>query len=245
MHIYTDGTVLVTHGGVEMGQGLHTKMAQIAAQSLGLPLNAVYMAETATDKVPNASSTAASASSDIYGGAGRISHPPLQLQYLFDGYHQLYDRAVLSPVLMPINSLNDTCIPDLAQRGSCGKVTVHSGKLSASNAAEFILCICSFLRSGRVCDPRGVDQKYTCAVGDACRQLNERLAPYKQSMKGAKFEEIVRTAHMDRIDLSAHGWYITPDITGELRPILLSVQHLAHIHYATGEVQFNPLEMHG
>ena len=75
MHIYTDGTVLVTHGGVEMGQGLHTKMAQIAAQSLGLPLNSVYIAETATDKVPNASSTAASASSDIYGGAGGRRHP--------------------------------------------------------------------------------------------------------------------------------------------------------------------------
>jgi xanthine dehydrogenase/oxidase len=70
VHIYTDGTVLVTHGGVEMGQGLHTKMAQVAAHALGLPLDAVYIAETATDKVPNASSTAASASSDLYGGAG-------------------------------------------------------------------------------------------------------------------------------------------------------------------------------
>ena len=59
------------------------------------------------------------------------------------------------------------------------------------------------------------DARCICAVNDACRQLNERLAPYKQSMKGATFEEIVRTAHMDRIDLSAHGWYITPDITGE------------------------------
>ena len=53
------------------------------------------------------------------------------------------------------------------------------------------------------------------AVMDACRQLNERLAPYRQSMKGAPFPEIVRAAHMDRCDLSAHGWYITPDITGE------------------------------
>ena len=50
---------------------------------------------------------------------------------------------------------------------------------------------------------------------DACRQLVERLAPYRQSMKGAPFPEIVRAAHMDRCDLSAHGWYITPDITGE------------------------------
>lgn len=77
MHIYTDGTVLVTHGGVEMGQGLHTKVAQVAAASLGLPLGAIYIAETATDKVPNASPTAASASSDLYGGAGARTSFPL------------------------------------------------------------------------------------------------------------------------------------------------------------------------
>lgn len=69
VHIYTDGTVLVTHGGVEMGQGLHTKVAQVVAQALGVPLGAVHIAETATDKVPNASPTAASASSDMYGAA--------------------------------------------------------------------------------------------------------------------------------------------------------------------------------
>lgn len=78
VHIYTDGTVLLTHGGVEMGQGLHTKMAQICAHTLGLPLSSVYIAETATDKVPNASATAASASSDIYGGAGEAKIPPWQ-----------------------------------------------------------------------------------------------------------------------------------------------------------------------
>ena len=70
VHVYTDGTCLVSHGGVEMGQGLHTKVAQIAAQELGIPLSDVFIAETATDKVANASPTAASASSDLYGSAG-------------------------------------------------------------------------------------------------------------------------------------------------------------------------------
>jgi len=52
-----------------MGQGLHTKVCQIVAKALNVPLNSVYISETATDKIPNASPTAASASSDLYGAA--------------------------------------------------------------------------------------------------------------------------------------------------------------------------------
>ncbi|KAH7618960.1 putative Xanthine dehydrogenase 1 [Nannochloris sp. 'desiccata'] len=122
VHIYqADGSVLVTHGGVEMGQGLHTKVCQIVAQSLGIPLSSVHIAETATDKVPNASPTAASASSDMYGAA----------------------------------------------------------------------------------------------AADACAQLNARLAPYKAKLPpNSTFVEIVQAAYFDRTDLSAHGFYSTPDITG-------------------------------
>lgn len=69
VNIYSDGTVLVTHGGVEMGQGLHTKVAQIASEILQCPFSSVFISETSTDKVPNSSPTAASASSDIYGQA--------------------------------------------------------------------------------------------------------------------------------------------------------------------------------
>ena len=67
--VYLDGSVLVTHGGTEMGQGLHTKVRQIAATALGVPLERVRVAPTRTDKVPNTSATAASSGSDLNGAA--------------------------------------------------------------------------------------------------------------------------------------------------------------------------------
>ncbi|GAA4711173.1 xanthine dehydrogenase molybdopterin binding subunit [Pedococcus ginsenosidimutans] len=69
VHVYKDGSVLVTHGGTEMGQGLHTKMLQVAATTLGVPLSTVRLAPTRTDKVPNTSATAASSGADLNGGA--------------------------------------------------------------------------------------------------------------------------------------------------------------------------------
>ncbi|TMX00399.1 hypothetical protein EJD97_000889 [Solanum chilense] len=118
IQVYTDGTVLVTHGGVEMGQGLHTKLAQIAASSFNIPLNAVFISETSTDKVPNASATAASVSSDLYGAA----------------------------------------------------------------------------------------------VLDACEQLKARMEPIASKNNFSSFAELVSACYMERIDLSAHGFFVTPDI---------------------------------
>jgi xanthine dehydrogenase large subunit len=69
VHVYKDGSVLINHGGTEMGQGLHTKMLQVAATTLGIPLERVRLAPTRTDKVPNTSATAASSGADLNGGA--------------------------------------------------------------------------------------------------------------------------------------------------------------------------------
>ena len=71
VHIYTDGTVQVSHGGTEMGQGLYTKIAQIVASELGLPLEHIEVTSTRTDKVPNTSPTAASSGTDLNGQAAR------------------------------------------------------------------------------------------------------------------------------------------------------------------------------
>lgn len=118
VHIYHDGSVLVAHGGTEMGQGLHTKMSMIAAQALQVPLSDVHISETGTNTVANTSSTAASASSDL------------------NGY----------------------------------------------------------------------------AIYNACEQINERLRPYREKMPNATMKELAHAAYFDRVNLSANGYYRTPDI---------------------------------
>jgi xanthine dehydrogenase molybdopterin-binding subunit B len=69
VHIYTDGRILVNHGGTEMGQGLHTKIQQIAAAEFGVSVERVKVNATNTSKVPNTSATAASSGTDLNGAA--------------------------------------------------------------------------------------------------------------------------------------------------------------------------------
>ncbi len=69
VHVYTDGSVHLNHGGTEMGQGLHVKVQQIVAAELGVALDAVKINATSTAKVPNTSATAASAGTDLNGMA--------------------------------------------------------------------------------------------------------------------------------------------------------------------------------
>ena len=69
VHIYNDGSVHLNHGGIEMGQGTHTKIAQLAADRLGLKFNKIKITSTRTDKVPNTSASAASATTDLNGAA--------------------------------------------------------------------------------------------------------------------------------------------------------------------------------
>ncbi len=73
VHVYTDGSVLVNHGGTEMGQGLHTKVGQIVADELGVSVDQVRVSGSDTSKVPNASATAASSGTDLNGRAAQFA----------------------------------------------------------------------------------------------------------------------------------------------------------------------------
>jgi xanthine dehydrogenase large subunit len=71
VHVYSDGSILVNHGGTEMGQGLNTKVAQVVAHELGVHFERVRCSATDTDKVANTSATAASTGSDLNGKAAQ------------------------------------------------------------------------------------------------------------------------------------------------------------------------------
>lgn len=118
VHIYTDGSVLLAHGGTEMGQGLHTKMVQVCSRTLGVPVSKIHVCETSSHSVANTSPTAASASSDLNGAA--------------------------------------------------------------------VIC--------------------------ACEELNRRLKPYKARAPEESWESWVKAAYFDRVNLSANGFYRTPDL---------------------------------
>ena len=71
IHIYTDGSIHLNHGGTEMGQGLNTKVAQIVAEVLQVDISRIQITATNTDKVPNTSPTAASSGADLNGKAAQ------------------------------------------------------------------------------------------------------------------------------------------------------------------------------
>ncbi len=94
--VFRDGSVQVNHGGTEMGQGLFTKIHQIAADSLGVTPETIRLMPTRTDKVPNTSPTAASASTDLNGAA------------VFDACAQI--KARLTPIAANLLECDDTAV---------------------------------------------------------------------------------------------------------------------------------------
>jgi xanthine dehydrogenase large subunit len=73
VHVYTDGSIHLNHGGTEMGQGLYTKVAQVVAEEFQIDLDQVKITATTTGKVPNTSATAASSGSDLNGKAAQAA----------------------------------------------------------------------------------------------------------------------------------------------------------------------------
>ena len=104
--IYQDGTVQLNHGGTEMGQGLHTNVAMIAAQELGVKLENIRVMPTSTDKVPNTSATAASAGTDLNGAAAKNACEILRARLAPIGQGLLKEKLGTEPKLENILFVN-------------------------------------------------------------------------------------------------------------------------------------------
>jgi xanthine dehydrogenase large subunit len=137
VHVYTDGSVHMNHGGTEMGQGLHLKVAQVVAEEFQIDLDRVKITATTTAKVPNTSPTAASSGADLNGMAAQ------------DAARQIKDRLI-------------------------------------DFAAE----------------THQIPRDQVVFLPNRVRVGNEEIA----------FNELVRQAYMNRIQLSAAGFYKTPKI---------------------------------
>jgi xanthine dehydrogenase large subunit len=90
IHVYTDGTIHLSHGGTEMGQGLNTKVAQIVAEEFQVDVDTVACSAARTDKVPNSSPTAASSGTDLNGKAAEAAAKTIK-QRLIDFACEKYD----------------------------------------------------------------------------------------------------------------------------------------------------------
>ena len=98
LHLYSDGSMQLNHGGTEMGQGLMVKVQQIVAHTLGMSHNRIAVTATRTDKVPNTSPTAASSGTDINGAAARNAALTLK-QRLMEFLVELHSLASTEDVI--------------------------------------------------------------------------------------------------------------------------------------------------
>ena len=103
VHIYTDGSVHLNHGGIEMGQGTNTKIAQLVANEFGLPFEKVKISSTNTSKVPNTSASAASSTTDLNGAAAlnavskikKNLEKFIKLKYNISSNNVIYEKGLI------------------------------------------------------------------------------------------------------------------------------------------------------
>jgi xanthine dehydrogenase large subunit len=128
VHIYVDGSVLVNHGGTEMGQGINTKVCQVVAHELGIPLSSVRASATDTSKVANTSATAASTGADLNGKAAQDAAHTLRkrlVEFAAKSYGVAADEVILANGIV---FAGETAMPfaDLVQKAYLARVQLWS-----------------------------------------------------------------------------------------------------------------------
>jgi xanthine dehydrogenase large subunit len=129
VHLYTDGSVHLNHGGTEMGQGLLTKVAQIVAAELQVDLERVHVSATSTAKVPNTSPTAASSGTDINGEAARDACRTLKrrlIAHCVETYQVRPDEVVFLPNQVAIGATKTLTFTQLVREAYLARVQLSA-----------------------------------------------------------------------------------------------------------------------
>jgi xanthine dehydrogenase large subunit len=129
IHVYTDGTILLNHGGTEMGQGLHTKVAQVVAEEFQVGLDRIRCTATDTSKVPNTSATAASSGSDLNGMAAQAAAVTIRDRLIaFAAEKYGVDRAavIFDAGTVTIGSKTRLTFAELVREAHTGRVSLSA-----------------------------------------------------------------------------------------------------------------------
>jgi xanthine dehydrogenase large subunit len=129
LHVYTDGSVQLNHGGTEMGQGLNTKVAQVVAEVLQIDLECIQITATRTDKVPNTSPTAASSGTDLNGQAARIAAETIKqrlVEFLVDSEQVPAESVRFVANRVHYGQGKSLSFAELAQRAYMGRIPLSA-----------------------------------------------------------------------------------------------------------------------
>ncbi len=129
VHVYTDGSVHLNHGGTEMGQGLYIKVAQVVAEEFGIEPDRVKITATTTGKVPNTSPTAASSGSDLNGMAAKeaaATHQRTAHRFCRRGMEGAKSRRSVSNKGQVIIGNQSIAFGDLAKKAHQARISLSS-----------------------------------------------------------------------------------------------------------------------
>ena len=128
VHLYTDGTIHLNHGGTEMGQGLFTKVAQVVAEEFQVDIEQVRISATTTAKVPNTSATAASAGSDLNGMAAQAACRTIRgrlVDFAAENWAVPKDQVVFLPNRVRIGN-DEMPFPELIKAAYNARISLSS-----------------------------------------------------------------------------------------------------------------------
>ncbi len=128
LHVYTDGSVMINHGGTEMGQGLFIKVAQVVAEELQIDIERVKITSTRTDKVPNTSATAASSGSDMNGKAAQAAAREIKdrlIKFASEHYEVKPSDISFKPNRIEIGD-NSVAFSELVQQAYLNRVSLSA-----------------------------------------------------------------------------------------------------------------------